>query len=131
MGEACIAHGLAAWFDLSFAQPGDEQSESDTEADNTDDAHPLRMPSPAKTACHTMTTSPFAPLTHWAQVRFVMQEPLALNCGQRVEGTLHFRANESRSYDIDARLHVVDTTLERTAHWKLDKQTYQWDAATA
>ena len=50
-------------------------------------------------------------------------------------GTLHFQANENRSYDIDARLRVPldgDTgkevvLQERAAVWKLDKQTYSWD----
>ncbi|WFD35102.1 type I protein arginine methyltransferase [Malassezia cuniculi] len=103
--QAVVAHGLGAWFDLSFGKVGD--------------------------ASFGMTTSPFAPATHWAQVRLLFDEPLALNRGQRVVGTLHFAVNDHRSYDIDADIRVPfgdNTVARRTAHWKLDRQTYSWDA---
>ncbi|WFD05901.1 type I protein arginine methyltransferase [Malassezia vespertilionis] len=108
--EPVVVHGLGAWFDLSFLQAGEEYK-NDTNG--------------------TMTTSPFAPATHWAQVRMLFTEPLALNRGQRVLGTLHFKVNESRSYDIQGTFHVpLDDGLPlftRTAFWKLDKQTYSWE----
>ena len=116
--EPVVVHGLGAWFDLSFLQPGEE----------TDEAG----------GAGVMTTSPFAPATHWAQVRLLFAEPLALNRGQCVLGTLHFAANASRSYDIHAELRVPlspdtpDVPLYgRTAHWKLDKQTYSWETPGA
>lgn len=119
IAEPVVVHGLGAWFDLSFLQPGEAED---------DELNPK----------NTMTTSPFAPPTHWAQVRLLLDEPLALNIGQRVLGTLHFQVNESRSYDIHADLYVpiseasLDVPLfRRTAHWKLDKQTYSWETPGA
>ena len=147
--HATIMHGLAAWFDLSFAQPGDQAADRTAGASGEDvadageathaafsaQAPPFTPTNTTQASWNTMTTSPFAPTTHWAQVRLVLAEPLALNRGQRVVGTLHFQANENRSYDIDARLRVPldgDTgkevvLQERAAVWKLDKQTYSWD----
>ncbi|WFD31966.1 type I protein arginine methyltransferase [Malassezia sp. CBS 17886] len=113
--DAVVVHGLGAWFDLSFLQADEEEDVG---------AHGALM-----------TTSPFAPPTHWAQVRLLFEEPLALNRGQRVEGTLHFSANASRSYDISAHLWVPwgkgeheAAMFERRAHWKLDNQTYSWES---
>lgn len=102
--QAVVVHGLGAWFDLSFGHIGEID--------------------------YGMTTSPFAPATHWAQVRLLFEEPLALNSGQKVVGTLRFSANDQRSYDIDAHIHVPfsgTSIATRTAHWKLDRQTYSWD----
>lgn len=114
--EPVVVHGLGAWFDLSFLQPDDEMDVVDA-------------------IQNSMTTGPFTTATHWAQVRLVFREPLALNKGQRVLGTLHFQANANRSYDITASLHVPHDTdvaterplYERSALWKLDRQTYSWE----
>lgn len=43
-----------------------------------------------------MTTSPFAPPTHWQQVRFALPEPLAANKGQIVSGEMRFEVNDQR-----------------------------------
>ncbi|WFD01299.1 type I protein arginine methyltransferase [Malassezia yamatoensis] len=113
--EPVVVHGLGAWFDLSFLQP--EEVEDDI--DNPQFA---------------MTTSPFAPATHWAQIRLLFPEPLAMNTGQCLLGTLHFQVNERRSYDIQADLYVPlsnetsnVTLFRRKAFWKLDNQTYSWE----
>lgn len=102
--QAVVVHGLGGWFDLSFGRTAEIE--------------------------HVMTTSPFAPATHWAQIRLLFDEPLALNRGQKVVGSLHFVANSHRSYDIDAEFHVPfgsGSIARRIAHWKLDRQTYSWD----
>lgn len=117
--EPVVVHGLGGWFDLSFLQPGEDEEDG--------------------TNTQTMTTSPFAPPTHWAQVRLLFQEPLALNTGQVVLGSLHFKANDNRSYDIHADLYVPlpegasseVPLFRRTALWKLDKQTYSWETQGA
>ena len=109
-------HGLGAWFDLNFLQSDEHALGSDS-------------------ISTYMTTSPFAPPTHWAQVRLYFPEPLALNAGQKVFGTLHFCVNASRSYDITADVYVPydddagpeKALYRRRAFWKLDKQTYSWE----
>ena len=114
--EAVVVHGLGAWFDLNFLHSDEHTLVSDT-------------------ISTYMTTSPFAPPTHWAQVRLYFPEPLALNAGQKVFGTLHFCVNASRSYDITADVYVPydddagpeKALYRRRAFWKLDKQTYSWE----
>ena len=56
--EAVVVHGLGAWFDLNFLQSDEHALGSDS-------------------ISTYMTTSPFAPPTHWAQVRLYFPEPLA------------------------------------------------------
>ncbi|PWN45238.1 S-adenosyl-L-methionine-dependent methyltransferase [Ceraceosorus guamensis] len=79
-----------------------------------------------------MSTSPFEPATHWQQVRFLLPEPLAVNKGQHVTGTLQFQANEHRSYTIRAEVRVglpgaaMDELLVRRCTWRLQAQTYVW-----
>jgi histone-arginine methyltransferase CARM1 len=43
-----------------------------------------------------MTTSPYATPTHWQQVRFLFQEPLAINKGQRIVGEMLCEVNDYR-----------------------------------
>jgi histone-arginine methyltransferase CARM1 len=43
-----------------------------------------------------MTTSPYATPTHWQQVRFLFQEPLAINRGQRIVGEMLCEVNDFR-----------------------------------
>lgn len=43
-----------------------------------------------------MTTSPYATPTHWQQVRFLFQEPLAINKGQRFVGEMLCEVNDFR-----------------------------------
>jgi histone-arginine methyltransferase CARM1 len=84
--------------------------------------------------------------THWQQCRLLLSEPLAVNRGQRIVGTIRFRTNSNRSYDLDLNIHVVSgdakdgeamiiPNTERTGRFDLGKQTYNYsynpDAAMA
>lgn len=81
-----------------------------------------------------MTTSPYAEPTHWQQVRFLLPEPLAVNRGQKISGSVHCKVNDQRSYTMTAhlRLQNPDGTASdsaatiRKAVWRLDRQTYSW-----
>ena len=51
-----------------------------------------------------------APLTHLPTLTRLLSpssEPLAANAGERVEGFLKFKVNESRSYTLDSELWLV------------------------
>lgn len=48
-----------------------------------------------------MTTSPFAAPTHWQQVRFLLREPLAVNKGQRLVGSMLCEVNQYRCVPVD------------------------------
>lgn len=84
--------------------------------------------------------------THWQQCRLLLSEPLAVNRGQRIVGTIRFRTNNNRSYDLDLNIHVVSDdakngkatvipNTQRTGRFDLGKQTYNYsynpDAAMA
>jgi type I protein arginine methyltransferase len=43
-----------------------------------------------------LSTSPYAAPTHWQQVRFLLSEPLAVNKGQKIVGSIEFIANGQR-----------------------------------
>ncbi|KAJ2763414.1 hypothetical protein H4S06_000101 [Coemansia sp. BCRC 34490] len=85
-----VMHGVAGWFDLTF-QARKSAQHSDTVAYPT-----------------LMSTSPYSPPTHWQQVRLLFQQPLAVNAGQVVRGTISMKVNDERSYDILAELIALD-----------------------
>lgn len=72
-------HGLAFWFDVAFIG-----------------------------SCHTvwLSTSPSQPLTHWYQVRCLLNTPLFVNKGQQINGSCVLRANKRQSYDVDIELFI-------------------------
>jgi histone-arginine methyltransferase CARM1 len=88
-----------------------------------------------------LTTAPSCPHTHWQQVRFLFQEPLAMNAYETLNGVIKFDVNSHRSYDIDcncgvAPLEDLETKVSRLSvegcrrrHdlWKLHEQTYWYD----
>lgn len=79
-----------------------------------------------------MTTSPYAEPTHWQQVRFLFPEPLAVNKGQKLSGTIRCQVNDQRSYSMLGNLALLNPdgstieALQRRVVWRLDRQTYSW-----
>jgi len=67
----CVLHGLAGWFEVHF-----EGSTCDV----------------------LLSTSPWDTLTHWWMTRLMLPEPLAVNEGQRIGGSLDFAACEGNTY---------------------------------
>jgi 2-polyprenyl-3-methyl-5-hydroxy-6-metoxy-1,4-benzoquinol methylase len=74
VGRPCTVHGIASWFDVSFAG----------------------------STCHrVLSTSPGVPLTHWYQIRCVLMEPIRIDRpGETIKGTMRFRAHDRQSYDV-------------------------------
>jgi histone-arginine methyltransferase CARM1 len=70
--RTALCHGLAAWFDVTFSG-------------STEEVH--------------LRTGPNSPGTHWYQVRILLRQPIAVNAGQRLAGTLTCTANARYSYD--------------------------------
>lgn len=159
--SAAIVHGLGGWFDLHFNSQSTQEAESvgEGDANMTDAANPptsleaalssltaasngvdavlnnLPTVSPSSTVGgNFMTTSPYAEPTHWQQVRFLLPEPLAVNRGQKLTGSIHCKVNDQRSYTMTAQLRLqerdgtaVDSeSMRRQAVWRLDRQTYSW-----
>lgn len=72
-------HGLAFWFDVAFI---------------------------GSTQTIWLSTSPSQPLTHWYQVRCLLNTPLFVNKGQHINGSCVLRANKRQSYDVDIELFI-------------------------
>lgn len=81
--ESGTCHGLAFWFDVAFA--GSQQT-------------------------IWLSTAPTEPLTHWYQVRCLLEQPLLLKQGQVLTGRVLLIANKRQSYDVTIELTVEGTT---------------------
>ncbi|XP_014663044.1 PREDICTED: histone-arginine methyltransferase CARMER-like isoform X2 [Priapulus caudatus] len=77
-------HGLAFWFDVAFL--GSQQSV-------------------------WLSTSPTEPLTHWYQVRCLVQNPIFVKTGDRLLGEVVLTANERQSYDVEIVLYREGSTV--------------------
>lgn len=82
--KPCLVHGIAGWFDCIF------------EGENT---------------TVTLSTAPWCPGTHWYQIRFLLETPLAVNAGQRIEGTLKMEANKIQSYYVRVHMQIKGTSI--------------------
>ncbi|CAM4730778.1 unnamed protein product [Leuciscus chuanchicus] len=71
--QSGLIHGLAFWFDVAFVGS--------------------RM-------TVWLSTAPNEPLTHWYQVRCLLQTPLFAKMGQTLSGQVQLIANRRQSYDI-------------------------------
>ncbi|XP_018610507.2 histone-arginine methyltransferase CARM1 isoform X1 [Scleropages formosus] len=71
--QSGLIHGLAVWFDVAFV---------------------------GSRTTVWLSTSPSEPLTHWYQVRCLLQTPLFAKAGQTLSGTVLLVANKRQSYDI-------------------------------
>jgi histone-arginine methyltransferase CARM1 len=82
--KPCVIHGISSWFDTVF-----KGSESST----------------------TLSTSPFSPPTHWYQIKLLLKDPIAVNKGQTVNGTITFKAHKLQSYFIHLKLGIKEIDL--------------------
>lgn len=91
MLQTGICHGLAFWFDVEFI--GSNQ--------------------------HVwLSTAPTAALTHWYQVRCLLQSPIFVKHGQMLTGKALLVANKRQSYDVTIQLHIEGTNI--VSHNTLD-----------
>lgn len=84
-----LCHGLAAWFDVSFN---------------------------GTTEQYVLNTGPYYPGTHWYQCRLLLREPIAVNSGQRVQGTLHMVANDRYSYNMTLTMKLAGSEATTADH---------------
>ncbi|XP_064416965.1 histone-arginine methyltransferase CARM1 isoform X2 [Latimeria chalumnae] len=77
-----LVHGLAFWFDVAFI---------------------------GSAMTVWLSTAPTEPLTHWYQVRCLLQSPLFAKAGDSLSGTVLLIANKRQSYDISIVAQVDQT----------------------
>nr|XP_031862897.1 uncharacterized protein CI109_001371 [Kwoniella shandongensis]KAA5529969.1 hypothetical protein CI109_001371 [Kwoniella shandongensis] len=144
--RTALVHGLASWFDLDFL-PNPSATSHDPAWNYpimpanswqwmTQDSplNPAPTPPAPKDGLNViLSTGPSAPRTHWQQARLLLPEPLAVNKGERLTGTLSFRVNDARSYDMVMDLRVdrpgpeFDVNpLKRRAEYQLQQQCFNY-----
>ncbi|WVQ78781.1 hypothetical protein IAT38_000872 [Cryptococcus sp. DSM 104549] len=142
-----LVHGLASWFDLDF-NPRPSPASNDPAwdysvggasswqwiAQGQNPLNPGPTPPPPNDGVDVkLSTGPNVPRTHWQQARLLLPEPLAVNKGERITGTIHFKVNEARSYDLVLEL-AVDrpgpewdpNPLKRRAEYALQQQCFNY-----
>ncbi|XP_076052499.1 arginine methyltransferase 4 isoform X2 [Oratosquilla oratoria] len=85
--KSATVHGLAFWFDVAFL--GSKQA-------------------------IWLSTAPTEPLTHWYQVRCLLERPIFVKEGQLLRGTVDLIANRRQSYDVKMELRVEGTDTMST-----------------
>ncbi|XP_078461717.1 histone-arginine methyltransferase CARM1-like isoform X2 [Lampetra planeri] len=88
MLQSGLVHGLAFWFDVAFV---------------------------GSMLTVWLSTAPTEPLTHWYQVRCLLQSPLFTKAGDTLSGTVVMIANKRQSYDINL-VAVVDQTGSKSSN---------------
>ncbi|XP_046682682.1 histone-arginine methyltransferase CARMER isoform X3 [Homalodisca vitripennis] len=87
--ESGTVHGLAFWFDVAFS--GSNQTV-------------------------WLSTAPTESLTHWYQVRCLLENPIFSKAGQLLTGKVTLQANQRQSYDVTMDLCIEGSEQTRSVN---------------
>ncbi|XP_052373396.1 histone-arginine methyltransferase CARM1-like, partial [Oncorhynchus keta] len=99
-----LVHGLAFWFDVAFI---------------------------GSAVTVWLSTSPTEPLTHWYQVRCLLQSPLFTKAGDTLSGTATLIANKRQSYDISMVAQVDQTGSKSSNLLDLKNPFFRYTGSTS
>ncbi|KAK2718669.1 hypothetical protein QYM36_005863 [Artemia franciscana] len=84
MLQTAMVHGLAFWFDVAFL---------------------------CSVTTVWLSTAPTEPLTHWYQVRCLLEQPFLARQGQLLVGKVLLVANKRQSYDVTIDVRIEGTNI--------------------
>ncbi|KAI3359418.1 hypothetical protein L3Q82_002915 [Scortum barcoo] len=103
MMHSGLVHGLAFWFDVAFM---------------------------GSVMTVWLSTAPTEPLTHWYQVRCLLQSPLFTKAGDTLSGTALLVANKRQSYDISIVAQVDQTGSKSSNLLDLKNPFFRYTGST-
>ncbi|XP_030263634.1 histone-arginine methyltransferase CARM1 isoform X2 [Sparus aurata] len=103
MMHSGLVHGLAFWFDVAFM---------------------------GSVMTVWLSTAPTEPLTHWYQVRCLLQSPLFTKAGDTLSGTAMLVANKRQSYDISIVAQVDQTGSKSSNLLDLKNPFFRYTGST-
>ncbi|KAK7938595.1 hypothetical protein WMY93_001921 [Mugilogobius chulae] len=103
MMHSGLVHGLAFWFDVAFM---------------------------GSVMTIWLSTAPTEPLTHWYQVRCLLQSPLFTKAGDTLSGTAVLVANKRQSYDISIVAQVDQTGSKSSNLLDLKNPFFRYTGST-
>jgi histone-arginine methyltransferase CARM1 len=96
-------HGLAGWFDVDFN---------------------------GTVFQGRLSTAPSAPATHWHQIRFLFEQPIAMNMGQEFTGKVTLTANSERSYNLTLEGELKGTGISVKQLFFIQNHLYWWQSSS-
>ncbi|XP_074360775.1 putative protein arginine N-methyltransferase 6 isoform X2 [Apium graveolens] len=101
-------HGFAFWFDVEFSVPVTSPADSNTPPTQSTSNHPTISGQKRKrddmNEAIVLSTAPDKPRTHWEQMLVYLYNPIDVEQGQQIEGSVTLTPNQEDGPNVHIRL---------------------------